>query len=129
MASREDEPKSFKVTDRRSVGSDASAEAPPPVRGDAPSGASESRALPPVDFQTFLISLGSSVLLHLGHIDGDEAAGAPPPPKDLVMAQHTIEVLAMLQEKTKGNLSAAEERLLGSLLYDLRLRFVEASQT
>jgi hypothetical protein len=83
------------------------------------------RPLPPVDFQTFVISLGSSALLQLGEIE-DPTTGKRD--KDLVLAKHTIEVLSMLQAKTKGNLTPAEEKLLESLLYDLRLRFVEASK-
>jgi hypothetical protein len=41
------------------------------------------------------------------------------------MAKHTIDIIGMLQEKTRGNLSPPEDRLLESLLYDLRLRYVE----
>lgn len=83
------------------------------------------RPLPPVDFQTFVISLGSSALLQLGEIE-DPTTGEKQ--KDLVLAKHTIDLLSMLQAKTKGNLTAPEEKLLESLLYDLRLRFVEASK-
>ena len=48
---------------------------------------------------------------------------------DLSLAKHTIDILAMLDEKTKGNLSPAEEKLMESLLFDLRLRYVEATKT
>lgn len=88
------------------------------------SGAGE-RPLPPVDFQTFVISLGSSALLQLGEIE-DPATGRRE--KNLVLAKHTIDLLSMLQVKTKGNLTPPEAKLLESLLYDLRLRFVEASK-
>jgi hypothetical protein len=72
-----------------------------------------------------VLSLGSSALLHLGELEHPES-GAPRP--DLGLAKHTIDIIAMLQEKTKGNLSPAEDKLVESLLYDLRLRYVEKSQ-
>jgi len=81
--------------------------------------------LPAVDFHTFVLSLGSSALLHLGELEHPDV-GAPQ--KDLPLAKHTIDILAMLEEKTKGNLTAAEAKLIESLLYDLRLRFVELSK-
>jgi hypothetical protein len=81
--------------------------------------------LPPVDFPTFVLSLGSSALMHLG-MAPDPASGATE--KSLPMAKHTIDILAMLQEKTKGNLAPPEAELLENLLYDLRLQYVEASR-
>ncbi len=77
----------------------------------------------PIDFHTFVLSLGSSALLHLGEL---ERPGADGPAQDLPMAKHTIDILAMLQEKTRGNLTAEEDKLLDGLLYDLRLRYVES---
>ena len=82
-------------------------------------------AFPPVDFHTFVLSLGSSALLHLGEIENPNDGVSQ---KDLPLAKHTIDILVMLEEKTKGNLSTAEERLMESLLYDLRLRYVEATK-
>jgi hypothetical protein len=79
-----------------------------------------------VDLHTFLLSLGSSALLHLGEIESPESGR---PQRNLAMAKHTIDVLAMLQVKTKGNLTPAEEQLLESLLFDLRLRYVEAAKS
>jgi hypothetical protein len=81
--------------------------------------------LPAVDFHTFVLSLGSSALLHLGEIENPNDGVSQ---KDLPLAKHTIDILAMLEEKTKGNLSTAEEKLMESLLYDLRLRYVEATK-
>lgn len=83
-------------------------------------------AFPPVDFHTFVLSLGSSALLHLGEIENPNDGVSQ---KDLPLAKHTIDILVMLEEKTKGNLSSAEERLMESLLYDLRLRYVEATKS
>ncbi|MEO6600476.1 MAG: DUF1844 domain-containing protein [Polyangiaceae bacterium] len=81
--------------------------------------------LPAVDFTTFVVSLSHSALLHLGD--------APHPSEeksdvDLPMARQTIDLLALIQEKTHGNLTGAEEQVLTQALYDLRLRYVEVSQ-
>ena len=138
MASGESKPAGgFKVTDRRSFTDEAEprdeAPEPPsaPASGPAPANAAgvtaepPTAAFPPVDFHTFVLSLGSSALLHLGEIENPNDGASQ---KDLPLAKHTIDILAMLEEKTKGNLSTAEERLMESLLYDLRLRYVEKSK-
>jgi hypothetical protein len=78
-----------------------------------------------VDFGTFVLSLGSSALVHLGEIQHPES---PEAKENLLLARQTIDLLAMLQEKTRGNLSEAEARFLSDLLADLRLKFVEKSQ-
>ena len=127
----------FTVTDRRTfkesgdareAGEQAPAEPPPQSAESAAGhkGAADAAALPAVDFHTFVLSLGSSALLHLGELEHPEAGAQQ---KDLPLAKHTIDILAMLQEKTKGNLTPGEERLMESLLYDLRLRYVEASKS
>jgi hypothetical protein len=59
---------------------------------------------------------------------GDPETGAPSGEKNLPFARQTIDTLEMLQAKTRGNLEADEAQLLESLLYDLRMRFVEASR-
>jgi Domain of unknown function (DUF1844) len=122
----------FTVTDRRSFSStgetkEPSATPPPPEEAPAAKEAeAPRRALPPVDFGTFVLSLGSSTIMHLGELP-EEEGGAPR--KDLPLAKHTIDILSMLQAKTKGNLTAQEDKLLESLLYDLRLRYVQASKS
>jgi hypothetical protein len=80
----------------------------------------------PIDFYTFILSLGSSAFVHLGDAPHPET-GAPAEP-DLLLAHQTIDILAMLRDKTKGNLTQEEERFLETLLTDLRLRFVQRSQ-
>lgn len=79
--------------------------------------------LPPVDFATFVLSLGSSALMHLGEV---EQPGTGKLEKNLPLAKHSIDLLSMLEGKTKGNLTAPEAQLLENLLFDLRLRYVEA---
>jgi hypothetical protein len=78
-----------------------------------------------IDFYTFVLSLGSSAFVHLGDAAHPET-GEPGAP-NLGLAQQTIDILAMLREKTRGNLTAEEERFLENLLTDLRIRFVERS--
>jgi Domain of unknown function (DUF1844) len=80
---------------------------------------------PAVDFGTFVLSLGSSALVHLGEIQHPETAEAK---ENLALARQTIDLLAMLEEKTRGNLTDAEARFLSDLLADLRLKFVEKSR-
>ena len=132
MASGESKPAGgFKVTDRRSFTDEAGAhDEAPAASSNAASAAGVTAeapvpAFPPIDFHTFVLSLGSSALLHLGEIENPNDGVSQ---KDLPLAKHTIDILVMLEEKTKGNLSTAEERLMESLLYDLRLRYVEATK-
>jgi len=81
--------------------------------------------LPSIDFATFVLSLSHSALVHLG--DAPDPGGKRGPP-DLEMARQTIDLLSLLEEKTHGNLTGEEERMLSAALYDLRLRFVEVSK-
>ncbi|MBW2310680.1 MAG: DUF1844 domain-containing protein [Deltaproteobacteria bacterium] len=81
--------------------------------------------LPEVNFSSFLLSLSSSILLHLGEI-ADPQSGEKK--RDLALAKQTIDIITLLKDKTKGNLTEEEQNLLEHLLYDLRMRFVKASQ-
>ena len=82
------------------------------------------KALPPLDFSTFVLSLGSSVQVHLGAVEGLDGQHH----RDLASAKQVIDILGILEEKTRGNLSDGEEKLLRSLLYDLRVQFVDAQK-
>jgi hypothetical protein len=75
-----------------------------------------------IDFYTFMLSLASSAFVHLGDAPHPET-GKPEAP-DFALAQETIDIIAMLRDKTKGNLSPEEEKFVENLLMDLRLRFV-----
>ncbi len=77
-----------------------------------------------IDFTTFVLSLGSSAFVHLGDAPHPESQKTE---VNLVLAQQTIDLLGMLQEKTRGNLTPEEERFLQTLLSDLRLRYVTRS--
>jgi len=94
--------------------------ASPPESDGAPD------SLPRVDFSTFVISLATSALFHMG-IAGDPEKGEPPP-KNLVLARQTIDTLEMLAEKTQGNLGDQEAKLLKTVLYEIHMRFVEAGK-
>lgn len=76
-----------------------------------------------VDFSTFVISLGTSALYHLGaNLPEAEGGGVT----NLPLARNVIDIIVMLKEKTAGNLTADEGKLLEALLFDLRLKYVEA---
>ena len=85
--------------------------------------AEQGPALGPVDFSTHVLSLASSALIALGKIPDPDGESHP---KDLETARDLIDVLGMLEQKTKGNLDEAETRLLASLIYDLRVAYVDA---
>jgi uncharacterized protein DUF1844 len=77
----------------------------------------------PIDFYTFVLSLASSAFVHLGDAPHPETGEAEAP--ELGLAQQAIDILAMLEVKTKGNLTEEEARFLENLLTDLRFRFVQ----
>jgi len=84
-------------------------------------------SLPSLDFSTLVVSLSQTALVHLGEATYPDA-GDKQPHRDLALARQTIDLLGILQEKTKGNLTGDEERLLDQVLYDLRMRFVEVTK-
>ncbi|MBN2467382.1 MAG: DUF1844 domain-containing protein [Deltaproteobacteria bacterium] len=81
----------------------------------------ENTPLPEVNFSSFIISLSQAALLHLGLFDNPTTKTRE---RNLPLAKHTIDTIALFEEKTKGNLTKDEEMLLENLLTDLRLRYV-----
>lgn len=81
--------------------------------------------MPEVTFPAFVMSLNTSALYHLGEI-ADPTTGKKT--VDFDLARHAIDTLALMQEKTKGNLTKDEEELLKNILYDIKLRFVQATK-
>lgn len=79
-----------------------------------------------ISFAQFILSLGTTAAVHFGDLP-DPVSGEPGEP-NLLAASQMIELLSLLQEKTRGNLDPAEAKLLADLLYDLRMRFVQAQQ-
>jgi hypothetical protein len=139
MAEKEEE-KGFVIKDRRRFSEEGSGEAEKetsapekeekkaeeagPQAGMADQEEDERGPLPEVTMATFVFSLSSSALVHLGEIPEPETNMSR---VDLPIAKQIIDTLGMLQEKTKGNLDPDEERLLRSVLYDLRMRYVQKS--
>lgn len=81
--------------------------------------------LPSIDFSTFILSLSTTALYQLGLVDDPDSGERRDP--NLPLAQQTIDTLEMLHRKTRGNLEPEEQKLFESLLYELRVRFVEVS--
>ncbi len=81
------------------------------------------RSLPMIDFSSFILSLYSSGMMQLGRLEDPSDGGKS---VDLGLARHSIDMMAMLEEKTRGNLTEEEENLLKTLLKEIRLAFVEA---
>lgn len=79
--------------------------------------------MPQVTFSAFVMSLNTSALFHLGEIADPETGALN---QNLMLAKHTIDTLAVLQEKTKGNLTGEEDNMLTKFLYDLKMRYVKA---
>jgi hypothetical protein len=137
MAEEKNEPSGFKVVDRRSFTAEGSrregsppevnkAEPPPPAERAPrpqvvePPGAELSDE--PSGFETLVSYLSTTTMFQLGLIPGP---GGERIPADMVNAQRTIDLLQVLQEKTSGNLTPNESRLLDDVLYELRMTFVE----
>jgi hypothetical protein len=72
----------------------------------------------------FILSLNTSALVHLGQIPDPQTQQKK---TDLALARQTIDILDMLKEKTKGNLTRDEEKLLDSILYELRVLYLKVS--
>lgn len=77
-----------------------------------------------INFPTFVISLSTQALAHLGEIPDPNAGDHR---VDLIGARQLIDILAMLKEKTRGNLAEDEAMLLDHALYDLRMKYVECA--
>jgi hypothetical protein len=104
------------------------AQAPPAdSQGEVKTGKKEAegagqRDLPPVDFGSFIISLAHAAMLHMGQINNPDGT---PAEKNMPLARHTIDTIAMLQKKTKGNLAQEEQALMDGILTELRMQYVQ----
>lgn len=83
----------------------------------------EQEPLPEINFSTFIISLSTQALMHLGEIPNPLSGKSE---TDTPVAKQTIDILGMLEAKTRGNRDAGEERLIEDVLFDLRMKYVEA---
>ncbi len=82
--------------------------------------------LPPATFEFFVLSMKMQAELHLGLVHYGDDADRPKP--DFRVARHSIDLLAMFQEKTRGNLSFEEQRLIENSLTELRFRYVQVME-
>jgi hypothetical protein len=132
MAREREEGPGFTVSDRRGTVRDpAPSSDPPPTSAPTPeappprdANIDDHRAAGPVDLSGLLLSLASTAMFHLGAPTPDGKTG----PVNLPRAQEMIDLLAVLERKTAGNLTPDESALLTNLLYTLRLRYVETAR-
>ena len=134
-----DEEKGFVIKDRRHFdekgelkeskgeGEKKTQEAVKPDEKPAGKGPQEEQRRPPplpeVNFNALIFSLSSSALLHFGEIVDPQTGERK---DDLPLAKHAIDTIAMLKEKTKGNLTEEEQKFIDNVLTDLRWRYVKA---
>ncbi|MBI5344804.1 MAG: DUF1844 domain-containing protein [Deltaproteobacteria bacterium] len=84
----------------------------------------EGGSLPPLDFPSFILSLSTAVLMNLGVVENPITKQKE---KEPAVAKQTIELISLLKEKTKGNLTEEEAKLLDDVLYELRLWYVRTA--
>lgn len=127
---KKDQEKSFVVRDKRFSATkeekderQTTAEA---KIGEIPTGdaSTKEEALPEIDFNSFIFSLSTSALIQLGEIEDPFTQKIA---KNLPLAKQTIDLIGMLKEKTKGNLTTQEERVIENILYDLRMRYIKSA--
>jgi len=129
----EEEKKGFTIRDRRvsSPGTEAGKPEEPEGREQKESReqnefpSPDEVSLPEIDFSSFVFSLSTSALLHLGEVPDPVTRKTE---KNLLLAKQTIDILGMLEEKTRGNLTADEAKLLENVLADLRWRYVREAK-
>jgi hypothetical protein len=129
----EEDKKGFTIRDRRSG---SQTEEPKPsespkgeekkeVEQEKRTGEPEDPSLMEIDFSSFIFSLSTSALLHLGEVPDPVTQKIE---KNLPLAKQTIDILGMLKEKTRGNLTPDEEKLIDNILADLRWRFIREAK-
>ena len=122
-----EEEQGFVIRDRRaSGGAETAPTAPAPLKeatssAAAPTEPFQTPPAPPVTFSSFIISLGSSSLMLMGEqLDPQQ----PSIPVNLPQAKEIIDLLSVLEDKTKGNLTSDEQTVLRDMLYALRMKYV-----
>jgi Domain of unknown function (DUF1844) len=100
----------------------STAEEKPKVQESSPTETKQETEYPPVTFTNFVLSLSTSALFHFGDFPDPEGGASE---KNLPAAKQTIDILDMLNEKTKGNLDKNETNLIQGALYELKMRYVK----
>lgn len=133
MDKEQEEQQNFRVTDKRgfqedgearptdaAVHNEEKAKTAAPGLEEKISG-QEAHTRPPIDFPSYILSYYTQGLVLLGEVPNPYTNKKE---EDVEAASHTVEILSMLQQKTKGNLSKDEEQLLDTVLYELRMKFM-----
>lgn len=125
----EEKEKSFVVRDKRFTAkkeeekvSSGNEKMEEPLREEV---SGEEVPLPEINFTSFILSLGTSALIQLGEMEDPFTKKQS---KNLPIAKQTIDLIGMLREKTKGNLTSEEGNFLDNVLFDLRMRYVKATE-
>jgi len=128
---KEQEEQSFRVTDKRGFRDDGETNAPD-LTADAqassaemPPAEPETPPRPPIDFPSYLLSYYTQGLVLLGEVPNPYTNKKE---EDVDAARHTIDILTMLEQKTKGNLTKEEQQLLETVLYELRMKFMAKTE-
>lgn len=119
--------KDIKVEDKRRfvVGENGKAIVNEKKREDTNSSETETRAIPEASFSNFILSLNAQALVFLGALPHPETNKIE---SNILLAKHTIDILEILKEKTKGNLTEEEQKLLDDILFRLKLIYVEVQK-
>jgi hypothetical protein len=130
MDKEQEEQQGFRVTDKRGFSEDSEAHNPDVAEKEnekaksfshGPEEKQEAPPRPPIDFPSYILSYYTQGLVLLGEVPNPYTNKKE---EDVEAARHTVDILSMLQEKTKGNLGKDEEQLLDSVLYELRMKFM-----
>lgn len=84
----------------------------------------EQNPLPEVTFSTFILSLASSTLMHLGEVPNPETGKKE---KNIILAKHSVDLLNMLEDKLINGLTPDEKKLLQDVLYEVKIKYVQQS--
>jgi len=120
---KEQEEEGFRVTDKRGFREEDEKKAPESSEKneDKPSGVEDVPPRPPIDFPSYILSYYTQGIVFLGEVPNPYTNKKE---EDVEAARHIIDLLSMLEQKTKGNLSGEEQQLLESVLYELRMKFM-----
>ena len=129
---KEQDEQGFKITDKRGFRENGEAPDASSATKETPAGASSSAAAntateqelpprPPIDFPSYLLSYYTQGLVLLGEVPNPYTNKKE---EDVEAARHTIDILTMLEQKTRGNLAKEEQQLLETVLYELRMKFM-----
>jgi len=119
------EEKGFKVEDKRVINEKGELKEEVKKKLEEEKKKNQEETLPPVTFSSFILSLNASALIYLGEIPNPQTKKYE---KNLNLAKQTIDLLGILKEKTKGNLTKEEDNLLENILFDLRMKFVKCQR-